>query len=307
MAAKKRGLGRGLDALLSGSLASADQPSEQDSKDALINETDDVDKPVASSTPNVLPVDLIQRSSFQPRRDFNPVTLQELADSIAAQGVVQPIVVRPIAAGRYEIIAGERRWRACQQAGLHEIPVVIRPVSDQIAFAMSLIENIQRDDLNPLEEALALQRLADEFSLTHQQVAQAVGKSRSAVTNLLRLLDLNEEVKDLFFDGQIETGHAKALLALPSEKQTTLAQEIADTGLTVRETEKRVRQLLGQDLNTKEQKSIVEDPNIRQLQDHLTERLGANVKIQQNTTGKGKLVIAYNTLEELDGILNRIH
>jgi ParB family chromosome partitioning protein len=296
MAAKKRGLGRGLDALLGGNL------SEQESS------TSD-SGPAATEATNLasLPVDLIQRGRFQPRRDFDPDSLRELADSIAAQGVVQPIVVRPVGEGRYEIIAGERRWRASQQAGLDEIPVVIRDVPDQTAMAMGLIENIQRDDLNPLEEAHALHRLLNEFELTHQQIAQAVGKSRTTVTNLLRLLELNEDVKKLIETKQIEMGHARALLGLKDQAQSDTARQVARKGLSVRETERLVRRLQGQDQEQAVRKrEPKEDPDVRRLQDDLCERLGAQVNIKQGAGGKGKLVIAYNNLDELEGILEHI-
>ncbi len=296
MAAKKRGLGRGLDALLGGALA-----EEQTTTEASDNNPE-------GSNLGTLPVDLIQRGRYQPRRDFDPDTLRELADSIAAQGVVQPIVVRPVGQGRYEIIAGERRWRASQQAGLSEIPVVIRDVSDQTAMAMGLIENIQREDLNPLEEATALHRLLHEFELTHQQIAQAVGKSRTTVTNLLRLLELNEDVKRLVETKKIEMGHARALLGLQAQAQADAGREVAKKGLSVRETERLVRRLQGEasDDPTKHKKPAKEDPNISRLQNDLSERLGAHVKLQQGAGGKGKLVIAYNSLDELEGILEHI-
>lgn len=294
MAAKKRGLGRGLDALLSGGL-SEDQLASEGGKES------------PSAGIGSLPVDLIQRGRYQPRRDFDPDSLRELADSIAAQGVVQPIVVRPIGEGRYEIIAGERRWRASQQAGLSEIPVVIRDVPDKAAMAMGLIENIQRDDLNPLEEAAGLHRLLNEFELTHQQIAQAVGKSRTTVTNLLRLLELNEDVKRLVETGEIEMGHARALLGLQGQAQSDAAYDVANKGLSVRETERLVRRLQGQDREAPEKKRPAqEDPNVRRLQEDLSERLGAGVKLQQGAGGKGKLVITYNSLDELEGILEHI-
>lgn len=292
MAAKKRGLGRGLDALLGGT------HSEDSTSDSRVED----------SNFGNLPVDLIQRGRYQPRRDFDPDSLRELADSIAAQGVVQPIVVRPVGQGRYEIIAGERRWRASQQAGLSEIPAAIRDVSDQTAMAMGLIENIQREDLNPLEEATALHRLLNEFELTHQQVAQAVGKSRTTVTNLLRLLELNEDVKRLVEARKIEMGHARALLGLQAEAQSNGAREVVKKGLSVRETERLVRRLQGEatDDPAKQKKATREDPDILRLQDDLSERLGARVKLQQSAKGKGKLVIAYNSLDELEGILDHI-
>ncbi|VAX07444.1 Chromosome (plasmid) partitioning protein ParB [hydrothermal vent metagenome] len=294
MAAKKRGLGRGLDALLGGT--GLDDP-------AAAPESGKAERANLGS----LPVDLIQRGRFQPRRDFDPDSLRELADSIAAQGVVQPIVVRPIGKGCYEIIAGERRWRAAQQAGLSEIPAVIRDVPDQTAMAMGLIENIQRDDLNPLEEATALHRLLHEFELTHQQIAQAIGKSRTTVTNLLRLLELNEDVKSLIENRKIEMGHARALLGLQGQAQSDAAREVAHKGLSVRETERLVRRLQSQDKDTPaKKKAACADPDVRRLTDDLSERLGAMVKLQQDAGGKGKLVISYNSLDELEGILEHI-
>ena len=294
MAAKKRGLGRGLDALLgSGNLP--EEPSYQEAGE----ETE--------AGLRTLPVDLIQRGRYQPRRDFNAESLQELADSIAAQGVVQPIVVRPIGSGRYEIIAGERRWRASQQAGLGEIPVVIRDVSDQAAMAMGLIENIQRDDLNPLEEATALHRLLHEFELTHQDVARAVGKSRTTVTNLLRLLELNEDVKTLVDERRLEMGHARALLGLKGLAQSEAARQVVSRGLSVRETEKLVRRMQEGGAAPHPQKSAPKpDPNIRHLQEELTQKLGARVTVQPGRGGKGKLVIQYNSTDELEGILEHI-
>jgi len=291
MAAKKRGLGRGLDALLGGASISEDKREKSSGKPA--------------QNINTLPLDVIERGRYQPRRDFNPESMQELADSIAAQGVVQPIVVRPIEQeGRYEIIAGERRWRASQQAGLDEIPVVIRDVPDQTAMAMGLIENIQRDDLNPLEEAQALHRLLNEFELTHQKIAQAVGKSRTTVTNLLRLLDLNSDVKEYIDNRKLEMGHARALLGLKDQAQSDAARQVVNLGLSVRETEKLVRRQLGEGKEKAPAKSTpAEDPNVRRLQTDLSDKLGARVVIQQAGSGKGKLVIAYNSLDELEGIL----
>ncbi len=291
MAAKKRGLGRGLDALLGNAQSST---SVEESS-------------VQEGTPHTLPVDLIQRGRYQPRRDFNPDSLQELADSIAAQGVIQPIVVRPIEDGRYEIIAGERRWRASQQAGLDEVPVVVRDVTEQGAMAMGLIENIQRDDLNPLEEADALHRLLNEFKLTHQQVAQAVGKSRTTVTNMLRLLELTDDVKRMMEKHLIEMGHARALLGLKGKAQTTAGRTVANQGLSVRETEKLVRRLQGEESGEEpSKKAKKENPDVKRLEDNLSQKLGTRVNIQQGNKGKGKLVIAYNSLDELDGILDHI-
>lgn len=298
MSSKKKGLGRGLDALLGGAQAHGDESSGPD-------------ETVVGSGMSTLPIDLIERGRYQPRREFDPDSLRELADSIAAQGVIQPIVVRPIAEGRYEIIAGERRWRASQQAGLSEIPVVVREVDEQAAIAIALIENIQREDLNPLEEAGALQRLLTEFGLTHQQVAEAVGKSRTTVTNLLRSLELNDDVKQYLQDGRLEMGHARALLGLRGPQQSETAGVVVSRGLSVRETEKLVRRLQteaeGREDNASAGRKSAPDPNIRRLQDDLGERLGARVRIQHGNRGTGKLVIAYNSLDELDGILSHIN
>jgi len=294
MSMKKPGLGRGLDALLGGGTSSlASTQTETEVKDSL----------------KTLPVDILQRGRYQPRQDFEPTALQELADSIKAQGVVQPIVVRPLAAqpGRYEIIAGERRWRATQLAGLHEIPVVVRDVPDQAAMAMALIENIQREELNPVEEATALQRLIDEFALTHSQAAEAVGRSRAAVTNMLRLLSLSEEAKHLLEKGELEMGHARALLALDLGLQSKAAREVVARGLSVRETEALVRSMIqpkAPSFNKTSENTL--DPDTRQLQDDLSQKLGAKVQFQHTAKGRGKLVISYNNLDELDGILAHI-
>jgi len=288
MSVKKRGLGRGLDALLSGSAL----PSEEVSSGADLRE---------------LPVDLLQPGKYQPRTDMHPESLEELASSIRAQGVVQPIVVRSInGSGRYEIIAGERRWRAAQMAGLHEIPAVIRNVPDEAAIAMALIENIQRENLNPIEEAIALQRLINEFEMTHQEAAGAVGRSRAAVSNLLRLLTLNDDVRKLVEKGDLEMGHARALLALEGENQSQTAREVAAKGYSVRETEHLVRRL--NTTPTKPKKpAITLDPDIRRLQDEIMEKLATRVAIQHTAKGSGKLVIQYNSLDELDGILKHIN
>lgn len=297
MTVKKRGLGRGLEALLGGG-----REAEPDGEGAAAITEASPQEAVSS-----LPLDLIQRGRYQPRQDFDPDSLRELADSIAAQGVIQPIVVRPIGEGRYEIVAGERRWRASQQAGLSAIPVVVRDVGEQAAIAIALIENIQRADLNPLEEAEALARLLTEFGLTHQQVAEAVGKSRTTVTNLLRLLELNDDVKGYLREGRLEMGHARALLGLRGPQQSRAAGEVIARGLSVRETERRVRRLQLDGEEAPRSLSRVEpDPNVRRLQDDLTDRLGARVQIQQGRRGSGRLVIAYNSLDELDGILAHI-
>ena len=291
MATKKRGLGRGLDALLGGGV----QPQQEGEGGGVEGEL------------RQLPVDMIRRGKYQPRTDMRPETLEELADSIRAQGVVQPIVVRPVGEDQYEIIAGERRWRAAQLAGLHELPAVIRRVPDQAAMAMALIENIQRENLNPMEEALALQRLIEEFGLTHQMAAEAVGRSRAAVTNLLRLFDLNEDVKALVERRELEMGHARALLGLQGTAQSEAARQVVARGLSVRETEQMVRRLQHQrPAKEGRQTTPAVDPDIRRLQEELAERLGAPVRFQHNASGKGRLVIQYSSLEELEGILGHI-
>jgi len=257
-----------------------------------------------------LPIDLLQRGKYQPRLDMRPEALQDLADSIKAQGVVQPIVVRPLdaapgSARRYEIIAGERRWRAAQLAGLSEIPAVIRTVPDEAAIAMSLIENIQRENLNPLEEARALNRLIDEFQMTHSEAAQAVGRSRAAVSNLLRLLELAPEVATLVERRELEMGHARALLGLSDRRrQSEVGQLVAKKGISVRETEAIVRRM--QQPVDPARADTATDPNVARLQDELAEKLGARVAIVHASSGKGKLVVSYNSLDELDGILAHI-
>jgi len=277
----KRGLGRGLDALL-GDVAAAKE---------------------SSSASHTLPIEHLQRGKFQPRKDMNPEKLQELADSIKAQGIIQPIVVRKLSQDKYEIVAGERRWRAAQLAGLQQVPVVVKDIDDRATMAIALIENIQRQDLNPLEEAEALRRLLDEFTMTHQQIADAVGKSRVTVTNLLRLMDLHPEVKKLLVSGQLEMGHARALLSLDAAKQVAAAQKIAREGLTVRMAEKLVKDA---QTEPKTQKTKTIDHDTLRLQNELTAKLGAKVVIEHKDNGAGKLVIAYSTLEELDGILEQI-
>lgn len=289
MAVKKRGLGRGLDALLSGPTASA-----LEAQAVRLNEKE----------LQYLPLDIIQRGKYQPRRDMDPQALEELAQSIRAQGVMQPIVVRPIGEGRYEIIAGERRWRASQQAGQERIPAMVREVPDETAIAMALIENIQREDLNPLEEAMALQRLQQEFQLTQQQVAEAVGKSRATVTNLLRLITLPEGIKTMLAHGDLEMGHARALLGLPEEKQLEGARHVVARGLTVRQTEALVRQWLS--TTERPEAAPVADPDILRLEQRLAERLGSPVQIRHGQKGKGQLVIRYSSLDELQGVLAHI-
>lgn len=289
MATKKRGLGRGLDALLGGANVAAIQ---EEAAHADVRELQQ------------LPLDVIQRGKYQPRRDIDPVTLEELANSIRTQGVMQPIVVRSIGSGRYEIVAGERRWRASQQAGLDRIPAMVRDVSDEAAIAMALIENIQREDLSPIEEAVALQRLQQEFQLTQQQVADAVGKSRVTISNLLRLIALPEEIKTLLSHGDLEMGHARALLGLPADQQVEGARHVVARGLTVRQTEALVRQWLNKPESVKaEPKS---DPDIVRLEQRLAERLGSPVQIKHGEKGKGQLVIRYSSLDELQGVLAHI-
>jgi len=296
MSAKKRGLGRGLDALLG-----ASQPARETDAGAV----DVTPGAAAGQPPNELPVDLVQRGKYQPRRDMDPESLKELADSIVAQGVMQPIVVRRISDTRYEIIAGERRWRAAQMAGLQSIPAVVRDVSDREAIAMALIENIQREDLNPIEEAASLQRLQMEFELTQQEVATAVGKSRSTVANLLRLMTLQADVQKLVEQGNLEMGHARALLGLEGSEQSMAARTVVGKGLTVRQTEALVRRLQQKGKNPTATPRTL-DPNVRSLQDDLSQRLGAPVAIRHSARGRGQLVITYNSLDELDGILGHI-
>ena len=291
MSARKRGLGRGLDALL----GAGTQPRELPEGDVSAADGDTPQQVLKD-----LPVDLIQRGKYQPRRDIDPESLQELADSIRAQGIMQPIVVRPVAERKYEIIAGERRWRAAQLAGLDHVPAVVRDVSDEAAIAMALIENIQREDLNPIEEAIA-----QEFQLTQQEVADAVGKSRSTVTNLLRLMSLQSDVRLLLERGDLEMGHARALLGIEGTAQSQAARTVVGKGLSVRQTEALVRGLLARQDQPAEEPPRM-DPNIRQLQDDLSQKIGARVQIQHGAKGKGKLVLTYNSLDELDGILSHI-
>ena len=299
-ATRKRGLKKGLDALLSSAEPPAESVSLHHDGEVLLA---DSQQGARDGDLCRLPVDLLQRGRYQPRRDMSSEALEELSESIKAQGVMQPIVVRPISDTRYEIIAGERRWRAAQMAGLDTIPAVVREVSDEAAIAMALIENIQREDLNPMEEAFALARLKDEFELTHQQVANAVGKSRAMVTNLLRLISLEEEVKKLLEHGDLEMGHARALLALNGDKQIDAARSVVAKGLSVRQTEALVRDYEKQKPTREVPR---EDPNVRQLIGDLSDRLGAPVQLRQEKGGKGKLVISYNNLDELDGILAHI-
>ncbi|MDH5389264.1 MAG: ParB/RepB/Spo0J family partition protein [Gammaproteobacteria bacterium] len=286
MATKKRGLGRGLNALLG-----ANESVEQMTTPQHGDELKEVD------------VDLIQRGPWQPRSYFDEEALQELADSIGAQGVVQPIVLRVAEGGRYEIVAGERRWRASQLAGLDKIPAVIKTFDDQTAAAVSLIENIQRENLNPLEESTALLRLMNDFEMTHQEIADSVGRSRASVSNLLRLQDLNDDVKEMLSERSIEMGHARALLGITGNAQSTLARQVAKKGLSVRETEQLVRRALNPSAPAK---VVKKDPDISNLETNLSERLGAVVHIKQKPKGKGLIEISYNSLDELEGILAKI-
>ncbi len=281
---KKTVLGRNLSSMLSQTTL---QQVQRESRDELRN----------------LPLDMIQPGRYQPRSFFDEDKLTELADSIRAQGVVQPVVVRPVGDDRFELIAGERRWRAAQLAGMADIPAVVRDVPDEVSVAMALIENIQREDLNPLEEATALRRLIDDFKMTHQEAANAVGRSRAAVSNLLRLLELMQEVKDMIDMRLIEMGHARALLSLDEELQVQAAREVVRKRLSVRETEDLARRLK-QSSQKKGTRRV--DPDILSLQNRLGEALGARVRIQHLASGKGKLVIAYNNSEEFEGILDRL-
>ncbi|MFM1782964.1 MAG: hypothetical protein RIS14_717 [Pseudomonadota bacterium] len=290
MAAKKTGLGRGLDALLGGNLKAAAAPADL-SKEGLTR----------------LPITKLQPGKYQPRRDMKTEKLAELADSIRAQGVIQPIVVRDIGGGKFEIIAGERRWRAAQMAELRDVPVVVREVDDRAVIAMALIENIQREDLNPLEEATSLHRLIDEFDLTHQQAAEAVGRSRAAVSNLLRLLELPEAIRKLVEAGQLEMGHARALLTLPAALAIALAQTAAAEQLSVREVERRVQQAGKAKPPAKSGAAPARsNADIETLEREIADLLGAKVQLNHGRKGSGKLVIHYHGLDTLDGILEKL-
>jgi ParB family chromosome partitioning protein len=288
---KRRGLGRGLDALLT---TPASNSSEEPG----------VDKGNKESELQNLPIEQLHPGKYQPRKDMSAEALEDLANSIKSQGIIQPIVVRPISDHSYEIIAGERRWRAAQIAELDNVPCLIKHVPDEAAVAIALIENIQREDLNAMEEAIALERLLIEFELTHQEVADAVGKSRTTITNLLRLNNLNSEVKTLLEHGDIEMGHARALLALDNDIQTNTARIVVAKELNVRETEALIKKV---QLPEKEPKEKEIDPNTKALEQNLSEKLGSQVAINHNKKGKGKLVISYSDLSELDGIVSRFN
>ena len=311
MRTKRSSLGRGLGDLgLSELLGDLNAPTVAVAPPTMIIEKEDIlatpAKPMGAELKS-LPVDRLQAGRYQPRKTFDETALQELANSIKSQGIIQPIVVRPMNNG-YEIIAGERRWRAAQLAGLHDVPVIVKDLTDEAALAMSLIENIQRKDLNVIEEAEALDRLIREFDLTHQELADAVGKSRVGITNLLRLLKLNSDVRLLVEKGQIEMGHARALLGLEGLEQSKVAQSIATKGLSVRQSEILIRRIheiksaaaQGADADIKP------DPDVLRLQTELAEKLGAHIQIQHTAKGKGRLLIHYNSLEELQGILEHI-
>jgi ParB family chromosome partitioning protein len=288
MTTKKNPLGRNLSSMLS--------------KSALQHAAEYAASVSTQDTLRKLPLDLISPGPFQPRSIFDADRLEELAESIRHQGVIQPVVVREHGDNKFELIAGERRWRAAQIAGIEDIPAIVREVPDEIAIAMALVENIQREDLNPIEEATALRRLVDDFQMTHQEAGDAVGRSRSAVSNLLRLLELSEEVRELVDARHLEMGHARALLTLEPSMQAQAAREVVSKNLSVRETERLVRRLK----NPPAQKTTVIDPDIQRLQDNLSEKLCARVKLTHNARGKGKMVIAYNSADELEGILEQL-
>jgi ParB family chromosome partitioning protein len=288
MTAKKRGLCKGLDALLG---AGSDTSSISSNQSNMLR---------------ILAIDLIERSKFQPRQNFNKDALNSLAESIKTQGLVQPILVRPSGSeNSYEIVAGERRWRAAQLAGMQEIPVIIKDVSDDEAMCLALIENIQRQDLNPLEEAAALERLIKEFEMTHEMVAESIGRSRSTISNLLRLLELDPSVKKMIESQELDMGHARALLSLTSTQQVEIAGKVVKQRLSVRETENLVKQNLA-GKNSKNGKNALKDPNITTLENDLSQRLATKVLITHQSSGRGKLQINYNSLDELEGILKRI-
>lgn len=290
---KKRGLGKSLDALLA---YTGLENKEANTTDATEAETQEL--------LHQLPVAQLQRGKYQPRREMDPEALEELANSIRTQGIIQPLIVRPVDEGKFEIIAGERRFRAAQLVGLTDVPVIIRDIPDDVAVAIALIENIQREDLNPIEESLAMQRLIDELGMTHQQIAEAIGKSRASVTNLLRLLTLPEDIKAMLEKGELEMGHARTLLSLPESEQAKAAEIVISKHLSVRDTENLVRHLLAPSATEKNKKPL--DPDILHLQDRLTNQLKMKIKIQHNAKGKGKLVIHYRNLDELDVFLGHL-
>ena len=300
--AKRKGLGRGLDALLGGATDSNPAEAIKTATEAIVNDPKKLD---LDGTLKELPVEFMQRGKYQPRRDMHADALDELAESIKSQGVMQPIVVRPLGGpNQYEIVAGERRWRATQLAGLPTIPAVIRDIPDETAVVMALIENIQREDLNPIEESMALKRLQDEFELTQQEVADAVGKSRTAVTNLLRLLNLSDDVRTMLEHGDLEMGHARCILTLEANQQREIARTIVAKGLSVRQAETLVRKV--QQEIKGEAPDSKSNADLEKLEESLAEHVGVPVNIQHSAKGKGKLVLKYNNLDELDGILNHL-
>ncbi len=309
MVAKRTGLGRGLEALLGSSM-----PATVPVPGGVAGPATAASRPAPAEGLQTLPVDLLVRGTYQPRHDMHLESLEDLAQSIRAQGVIQPIIVRPLperdpsGAPKYEIVAGERRWRAAQMAGLQSIPVVVRDIPDSAAIAMALIENIQRENLNPLEEALALRRLIDEFGLTHEEAAEAIGRSRVAVSNLLRLMQLGETARELLQTRAIEMGHARALLGLTDPlMQAEVARLVSAKTLSVRETERLVKRMLeGPSKPAAGASNRSTDPDVRRLENELADKLGAQVAIQHGRGGKGKLVVAYNSIDELEGILTHI-
>lgn len=337
MPAKKKGLGKGLGALLGDTvLGGAANPSRKNTAgtqsavsattsesasgvDQRVQSIGDIQRLAGTSKPGVagkaefimqIPVEQCQRGRYQPRKAIDEQSLEELAQSIKSQGVMQPITVRPLQASetkgaRYEIIAGERRWRACQLAGLDTVPAMVRELADEAAIAMALIENLQRDDLNPMEEAYALERLQQEFDLTHQQIADTVGKSRAAVSNSLRLTSLASEARKLLENGDLEMGHARALLSLPTKQQPGAAYDVVERALTVRQTEALVKQLQEPPKKTPTKPDAL-DPDIASLQDDLEGKLGVPIQIKHKSDGSGQLLLKYNSLDELDGVLAHI-
>ena len=312
MKSKKKGLGKGLDALLSTTFNQEKKASEITGIDAAQKSPDTSSIIPVLKTDSLVnvPIDICQRGKYQPRKEIKDETLNELAESIKNQGVMQPIILR-LAEGNinntlsYEIIAGERRWRAAQIAGLQSIPAIVKDVDDESASAMALVENLQREDLNPMEEAYALNRLTEDFSLTHQQVADLVGKSRVAVSNLLRLISLSKEVGEMLEAGSIDMGHARALLGLPEKQQLAVAKKVFKNSLSVRQTEALVKKILNP--NTKSDLKTIEDPNIAQLQTQLSERLGVPITLNHQKSGAGKLIIKYHSLDELEGVLKHLN
>ncbi len=293
----KSHLGRGLDALLTRKKPASSELSDKDS-----TQSDTFDSLKNSDRLQNIPIEFMRRGKYQPRRDMTEEGLENLAMSISQQGVIQPIIVREISKDNYEIIAGERRWRAAQRAGLADIPAIIRKVPDEAAIAMALIENIQREDLNAIDEAFALKRLMEEFELTHQQTADAVGKSRTTVTNLMRLLNLNEDTRLLVERGDLEMGHARALLAMSGDEQSLIAKSVVAKGLTVRETERLIRKALNPTVEVK----IAKDADTQRLENRLSEKFNAAIQLKHSVKGKGEIKIKYNSLDELDGILRQM-